>query len=63
MNVGDTHAGFSPFAGRLYAQVTGLGVTKWQEYVVGISGKIVWGVVDEQRWTRVDTGENTIVTR
>ena len=43
VNVGDTHIGFSPFAGCLYVQVMELGITKWQEYVVGISGKIVWG--------------------
>lgn len=52
VNMGDTHVGFSPFAGRLYAQVTGLGITKWQEYVVGISGKIVWG------WATVDEGRH-----
>lgn len=40
--------GVSPFAGCPYEQ--GLEVTKWQKYVVGISGKIVWGW---QAWTRV----------
>lgn len=43
-----------------YTHRSGLDVTKWQGYVVGISGKIVWGWLT---WTRVDTRENKIVNQ